>query len=658
MAMMFAMSVTVLADATTSSASVVEVESSGASTHSHAPVVSTTPSGDDAREESLNQNVEAKKENPEPPAEPRLVRQPVQEYVTVLEPVGHGLQRIEQAMNPFVAYTHLGTDFGFIGGNDGMGWQVGKVSVEMAENSWGGMWHSLAGLGADRHLTFDFTASYPSFITARYQPKVVGLEFRAKGKGVFKLEIKGVNEELLWSKQVNLDSPDLRTFVEHLESEKIGKAKYLNWIAEPGTQAELDSLSFIMQAPAIPYDEYVFLASYAKMARCYSPELGFVRDRAHVREGIFDNVPASGLFALASALACKQGMVEEAFARQVLHRIHENVAGMNSVNGWLPHFVRMDVDQNRYEIVPGTEYSTVDSSIYFHAMLLASEIMEDQGVSRQVKRMVQELGLTNLVSEEGYIGHGFRGDGVDEPLPSVWKDWGGETALVSSLVRMTQDPVPPKMAETGKIHDGVGFIVEIQSLFYPDFDADVEDVVSKQNWLKARKEMLRRQREYFSIHWPDSRAAQLGLYGLSAGEGRLGLGYMVSGVDLPKQSYVHPHYVLMSACTDDSPSLIYELLRRMESEQLFPPWGLAENFDRELKEILPMQSALNGGFECIGAYHLLKKHRGQSNEVYQAAMRMEEMRKAGEMFFPPVTTVKTMEAEAQTFSYLPVNDQD
>jgi hypothetical protein len=573
-----------------------------------------------------------------PAPEPRRVRQPVQEYVTVSEPVGSGVQKLEQAINPFMSYTHLGTDFGFIGhADEGVGWQVGTVQVDMPPGTWGGMWHALAGLGDDRGQTLDFTASFPSFITARFQPKVVGVEFRVKGKGQFKLEIKGVDQELLWIKQVELDSPDLRTFVENLEPEKIGKAKFLNWVAEGGAKAELDSLAFIVQAPAIAYDEYVFLSSYAKLARCYSPTHGFVRDRAHIREGIFDNVPASGLFALATALASRQGMVEDAFAREVLARIHQNVAGMTSANGWLPHFVSTD-ETGQYSIVRGTEFSTVDSSIYFHAMLLAAEILEDGAIRSQVTRMIQSLSLENLVDEQGYIGHGFRDGGVTDPLPAVWKDWGGETALVLGLVSMMEGVVPPKMLESGRVHDGVGFIVELQSLFYPDFDTEVLDAVSKQNWLAARRDMLKRQREYFANNWPDSRAAKLGFYSLSAGEGRLGIGYMVSGVDLPQQSYLHPHYVLLSACTSDEPGEVYEVLRRMENEQLFPPWGLVENFDREVQEYLPMQSALNGGFETIGAYHLLARHRGVSNAVHEASLRNQELRKAGEMFFPLVRT--------------------
>jgi hypothetical protein len=119
-----------------------------------------------------------------PTPEPRRVRQPVHEYFTVFDPLTAGRQKIEEKINPFVAYTHLGTDFGFIGtGQGGIGWEVGTVSINMPGDEWGGMWHSLEGLGSDLDQTLDFRACYPSFIAKKFQPRIVGLELRGKGKG-------------------------------------------------------------------------------------------------------------------------------------------------------------------------------------------------------------------------------------------------------------------------------------------------------------------------------------------------------------------------------------------------------------------------------------------------------------------------------------------
>src|SRR3954471_23516240 len=157
-----------------------------------------------------------------PPPEPRRVRQPVHEYFTVFDPQSAGRQKIEERINPFVAYTHLGTDFGFIGtGQRGIGWEVGTVSINMPGGVWGGMWHSLEGLGSDLDQTLDSRACYPPFIATQFQPKIVGLEVRGKGKGSLKLELKSALQQTLWEKMLTVDSPDMRTFMEDIDPAKI-----------------------------------------------------------------------------------------------------------------------------------------------------------------------------------------------------------------------------------------------------------------------------------------------------------------------------------------------------------------------------------------------------------------------------------------------------
>jgi hypothetical protein len=481
--------------------------------------------------------------------------------------------------------------------------------------------------------SLDFNACYPPFIAAKYQPKVVGLELRGKGRETLKLEVKSALQQTLWEKTFQVDSPDMRTFVEDLDPAKIGNAKYLNWIAEPGADGTLDSVAFIVQAPALAFDEYVFLASYAKLARCFSLRTAYVRDRAHIRDGYFDNVPACGLFALSTALAAKQGIVTEEFAHDLLRRIEDNISHLETARGLLPHFVKL-YETGRYGILPGTEFSTVDTSLYFHAMLLAAEVLHDDVVTERLTEAIQRITFDELlVDSEGFIRHGLREDRIT-PLRSAWHDWGGESALVLALVNMTTNPPPPRMSSTGRVYDGTGFIAEIQSLFYPDFSESTPDAVTKQDWLAARKTLLDRQREYFPKHSPDSQAAIHGLYGLSAGEGRNGLGYAVGGVELPGQTLIHPHYLLMSSCLADKPADVYALLRKMEEHELLPPWGMAENFTREMGEYLPMLSALNGGFECISAYHLFAKNRDIKDEAYEASRRSRILRKGASVFYP------------------------
>jgi hypothetical protein len=190
-----------------------------------------------------------------------------------------------------------------------------------------------------------------------------------------------------------------------------------------------------------------------------------------------------------------------------------------------------------------------------------------------------------------------------------------------------------KMERPGQAWQGSGFITEIQSLFYPDFDSDVPDALDGVRWMTARRRMLTTQRDYIVRTWPHSMAARLGLYGLSAGEGLYGEGYHVGGVDLPDQAVIHPHYVLMSAALAE-PVETYALLRRLEKAGLFTPWGMVETASVAGKSYLAMNGSLNAGFETIGAYHLLAKHRGIPNAIYGASRQSQELRRAAQLFYP------------------------
>ena len=579
---------------------------------------------------------------PNPPPEPRRVLQPVHRYQNVEDTQTGGRHQIGQKMNPFLSYTHLGTDFGFIGaGEGGLGWEVGTVCISMPPGYWGGMWHSLAGLGIDEGQSLDFRACYPPAIKPRFQPRIMGFEMGVRGKGSIKIEIKSVKQEILWFHSFPVDSTDLHTVVAPIKPDDVGPAKFLNWVAESGTDACIDSVNLVVQTPDIPFDEYIFLSSYAKLARCYSSSTGFVRDRAHISDGSFENVPATGYFALATALAARRGIVDEEYARGILVRIHDNVSKLDHAYGFLPHFIHRRAD-GVYVILPGTEYSTVDTSIYYHCMLLAAQVLHDSPRIAQLAEAVRHISYADFVDSAGFIRQGVREDKTTM-LPGSWRDWGGETALVLALASMSQQPPVLRMERNARINEGSGFIAEIQSLFYPDFDSARPDAISGQNWLAARQNMLQRQKEYFPKNWPESRAAALGIYGLSAGESRRGLGYSVGGVDLPTQTLIHPHYILMSACLDPQPDNVHVLLRRMETGHLFPPWGIVENVTKnDADEYLPMQGALNAGFECLGAYHLLARHRGIKDELHEASRENAELRKAAAMFYPSDTTSFTL----------------
>ena len=324
------------------------------------------------------------------------------------------------------------------------------------------------------------------------------------------------------------------------------------------------------------------------------------------------------------------GIVDREFAAQTLRKVHRTVSALPRACGLLPHFIQKHGE--RHQMLRGTEYSTVDTSLYYHGMILAAQMLSDSDTLAELTKAVKEIQFDQLRDAEGFVIHGLKDDGRT-PLSSSWRDWGGETALVLLLERMAAgDAARPRMEKTGTVFNGVGFIAEIQGLFYPDFSRDEPDALTGVNWLQARRALLKEQMECFP---PTCEAARLGVYGLSAGEGRRGVGYAADGTrKTPKTDLIHPHYMLMSATLRPDPQGVYRSLLAMEGRGLFPPWGMVENVTSDLKEYLPLIGSLNASFECLGAYHLWAKATGGQDSVYEAAHACPLSAEAIRVFYP------------------------
>ena len=577
--------------------------------------------------------------------------QPVQEYF-IHRDEGQQVSAGTKRLNSFTAYTHLGSDFGFHGpAEHEIEWLTDEIVVHLGQQpeQWAGMWHSLAGQARDPRRTLDFAKAYPAHIQPSHQPRVTAVLLEASGRGRIKVEIKSPSEEVRWSQFIEVNSPNCRAFVHPVSPETVRDGKLLVWTAEPGAEVTVASLRLGMEMPAMPLDAQVFLASYAKIAHCYTLETGYVRDRAHIEEGAFESISATGLYVLASAAAAQTdlGIVSADYARWVLTRTHEAVRKLQTARGLLPHFVRRQ--GNAYAIHPGTEYSSVDTAIYMQAMLLAATMLDAQHIAQDIVKQIKEIDYDLMRLPDGHLSHGF-GDDAISLLPHGWQDWGGETALVMLMEGIANpDHKPPPMRTPGKAWQGTGFIPEIQSLFHPDFDSDEPDAHDGVRWLSVRRAMLGAQRAYVPKRWPNSPSAKNGVYSLSAGENAAGNGYYVGGVDLPDQKLIHPHYLLMSAVVHPQAAEIYSLLQRMEKSGYFPPWGLVENLTVDGRSYLPMQGSLNAGFEVLGAYHLLARSRGTPDAIYHASQSSPYIRQAMRLFYPgaggaPVRSAGTGEA--------------
>ncbi len=569
--------------------------------------------------------------------EQRLVWQPVQEYFIHVQP---GRQPMTVAgkrrLNSFTSYTHLGTDFGFMGpAEHDIEWQKDEVCVHLGQEpeAWSGMWHSLAGLARESQKSLNFNAAWPELVSPAFQPKIASLRVDVRGRGRLKLEIKSDRQELLWSSALELDESTPRPVTLAVSPLACMKAKLFTWIAEPGSELCVDGLHLGVETADVAFDEYVLAASYAKLARCYDSSSGFVKDRSHLEDGAFESLASTGLFALATAVVSQPPLqiVSPEQAQKTLRQIHAAVKTLDRPYGVLPHFVRRCA--TGYMIHPGTEFSTVDTALYYHSLMLGAEMLADDELKSEITSAVDQIDFTKLRLPDGEISHGLKEDGRTL-LPHGWRDWGGETALVMMLQNIVDENAPHrKMERPGQAWQGSGFITEIQSLFYPDFDSDVPDALDGVRWKTARERMLQTQKDYIARTWPHTAAAKLGLYGLSAGEGLYGDSYHVGGTDLPDQAVVHPHYILMSAAMADSTET-YALLRRLEKAGLFTPWGMVEAASVTGKSYLPMNGSLNAGFEALGAYHLFAKHRQIPNAIYGASRQSQELRRAAQFFYP------------------------
>lgn len=578
----------------------------------------------------------------------RLVWQPVQEYF-IHRDENQQVQAGTKRLNSFTAYTHLGTDFGFHGpAEHEIEWTTDEIVVHLGQQpeAWAGMWHSLAGQARNPKRVMDFTHAFPEPITPRYQPRVTGVMIEAAGRGRLKFEIKSPTDELRWTQMIDLSEPQYRMFVHQVAPDAVRDGKTIVWTAEPGADVKVSSLFLGIEMPHMTWDAYTFLASYAKIARCYSIETGFVSDRAHIDEGAFESVSATGMYVLASAAAAQDdlGIVTKDYARWVLTRTHEAIKKLKTGRGLLPHFVHRH--DNAYCIHPNTEYSTVDTAIYAQSMLLAAVMLNEASVAEDLVGLLKDIDYTLLRLPGGELSHGLADDGVTM-LQHGWQDWGGETALVM-LMEGIADPThrPPPMRSPGKAWQGTGFITELQSLFHPDFDSDAPDAHDGVRWLSVRRAMLGAQQAYLPKRWPHSQAALNGIYGLSAGENKAGNGYYVGGVELPDQRLIHPHYILMSAVLHPQTEETYQLLERMEKARYFPPWGMVENLDVDGRTYLPMDGALNAGFEALGAYHLYARHRQVPDAIYQASLKNPQIRRAMQLFYPAVARVAAEDKEA------------
>lgn len=529
------------------------------------------------------------------------------------------------AINPFDNFTHFGTDFGWMGpGQDRIDARLGTLRTRR-DGEWTGAWHSLAGLAVDSDRLFDPTDVTGLGGPAEVRAGVVAVTVDARGQGDLRVELSDAGKSVLWSATMSLRPGERVRHRFEIAAKDLGPLKFINWIAEPGCAAEVSAIGFEVARPEMSAEEWLFRVSLGKLRRCHDAASGLTRDRAHLPAGVFDSVTSAGLHALASAAAVREGILDRKVVTDEIQRTIRALIGMPKVAGFLPHFTRRSPD-GLPVLHPGTEFSSVDTAIALIGLRLAATVLEMEEEADAVAAIIGGLDFDALTDPDGWIGHGFSEDGTT-PLASQWRDWGGETALVLALESMVPNREPRgRMEPGGAVFRGVGFIAEIQSLFYPDFDSTRPDLLTGAVWPVARRELLEKQRRYFDREWPDSAAARAGLFGLSGGEaGMPGDGYIAAGTELGGLRWLHPHAMVMGLGLSDR-AAFPDGIRRLEEAGLLFTQGLPETVEVGLVLHNPMQGSLNAGFEALAAYH---GWRRGGPDVIDGASRSDGMLRAG-----------------------------
>ena len=533
-------------------------------------------------------------------------------------------------INPFENFTHFSSDFGWMGPGEARIDSRGGIIHVKPEGKWTGAWHSLAGLARESDRTLDLG----DLIGIGGHVIVRKLSVNASGHGSVRFELADAERRVVWSHTMALDSDETVTQYIEIPEEMPQNVKFLNWIAEPGTTLLLSSIGFMAERPEMPLEEWAFLISLGKLRRCLDKESGLTRDRGHLPAGVFDSIASTGMEALGSALGAAEGFLNREQTAAEIRTTVKTLSEIKKAAGFLPHFVQQD-QSGKVVIHPGTEYSTVDTAIALLSLLLATDILDLPDVREDVVRMISALDFDAVTSEEGWIGHGFQTDGTTK-ITSEWRDWGGETALVLALEAMVPNRVPRgKTTDAGQVYRGVGFIAELQSLFFPDFDSNEPDLMSAVSWPESRRALIDKQIAYVKENWPESRAARTGIFGLSAGEaGMPGSGYTANGTEVMGVRWLHPHYMLMGLALSN-PAAYSEGLRRLDGIGYLSPLGLPENIEIELNLHNPMQGSLNASFETLAAYHGWRKRNSGENLLDKAAMTDPLFRKAASRFYTP-----------------------
>jgi hypothetical protein len=408
-------------------------------------------------------------------------------------------------------YNRLEGDRGAI--NDSiMDWGNGQVTTTISVgNSWGGVWMSL-NHPIREGLSINFSAVLPEQILPTYQSQITGLTVliaRGTPGRAFKLELKDGNE-LRWRNETTLDG---RGQYLAFDLPALGNINQFVWVldhASPGDYIVIDRVSFTTTTSITDTAMAAFVWSYGMLLNNWNPATGLVRDKAKDASGEFDAIQSTGCLAAATAIAAQLGVIERTDATQIVNKIGNTLLlDLPRFHGLWPHWVKT-FPAGEISILENTEWSSVDTAIAAIGLLAAQSSLGMD--TSDTEQMLQAIDWQNMVIPDG-ISHGYTY--VGDQILYTWDVFGGESWLVELAYAGATGQVAHLAYPTPPTANGSGFIDELAWLFVPPPSG--HDYWGT-DWTAYRSTAADNQVSYYLTHDSSSCLAQLGLFGLSAGE--------------------------------------------------------------------------------------------------------------------------------------------
>jgi hypothetical protein len=409
-------------------------------------------------------------------------------------------------------YNRIGGDRGALN-NSNVSWGNGYVGVTLTKrNTWGGIWMSL-NHPIREGQSIKFSAIFPPQILLPYQARITGVIISvadATPSKIFRVELKDSNNNLQWASEMTLNGDQQTMNVDLPPLQDISQLVLVLDQGAAGDFMVIDNISLIATIPVNDTETNAFVWSYGMLLNNWNPSTGLVRDKATDASGEFDAIQATGSLAAATALAAQVGVIDRTDAVAIVSKISDTLLNkLPRKHGLWPHWVTTSPD-GRIEIVPVTEWSSVDTVIAAIGLLDAQQSLGLE--TSATEQILREIEWNTLVTEKG-ISHGYSYD--DKLIPYAWDVFGGESWLVELAYASATGNLVPVAYPSTQTANGSGFIDELAWLYImPPTKLDYWGT----NWASYRVAAAEKQISYYASNDPSSCFAQSGLFGLSAAE--------------------------------------------------------------------------------------------------------------------------------------------